>query len=86
MALCKYCGLGIDWLETPDGRRVPVDREPVLVATSPDGDIYYTDAGEVVRGWKIGDARLPAMGVLPDEAVFVPHGRTCPARGPRTLR
>ncbi|MDI6872127.1 MAG: hypothetical protein QME79_12445 [Bacillota bacterium] len=55
MATCKGCGKQIEWIETPAGRRMPVDPGRVVVVT---------DEGQVVTG------RLPHWASCPARDQF----------------
>ena len=77
VSACRGCGAQIDWITTREGKYMPVDPEPVLVAEGGGTDRYVTGEGAVILGRPAlpGDKR-PGL-----EAAFVPHWKTCRASG-----
>lgn len=61
MSLCRGCGASIEWIRTTAGRSIPVDPEPVFIAT---------DEGEVVgvrRGLCALLEKVPGGGQISQE-------------------
>ncbi len=74
MSLCRGCGAAIEWVKTPAGKYMPVDKEPVLVVEGEGKNSFVTDEGEIIRG-----RRATAEEESQDLPVaFVPHWATCP--------
>ena len=65
MSVCKDCGREIDWLQTAEGRYIPVDPAPEFVIEGDGAEHFYTEE----------------EGVLTTPLGFVPHWRTCSCRG-----
>ncbi|WP_298028772.1 hypothetical protein [uncultured Dysosmobacter sp.] len=72
MSRCRMCGAEIDWIQTPEGKYVAVDPEPVVVAENTGTDVFYTDEGRKFVGTESGLPWRPDL-----EVGFVPHVRTC---------
>lgn len=72
MSRCKFCGKEIDWIRTPDGKNIPVEPEPVLVAENEGADVFYTDEGRKFVGTESGLPWRPDL-----EVGFVPHIWKC---------
>lgn len=72
MATCRYCGEAIEFVETPKGRRMPVDPEVDLRLLLP-GVTVVTPEGEVLRGSR----ETSAVRVLG----HAPHWASCPGAG-----
>jgi len=75
MARCRSCGASITWAWTLNGKRMPIDAEPVE-----DGNLEIAarnDEGEpVVRYLSGGDRNpLPGFDLVPR---YVSHFATCP--------
>jgi len=56
MSVCKSCGAEIIWIETPDGRKCPVQREQINVWTH-DG---------LTEQWRLVKAHEPHFATCPD--------------------
>ena len=73
MARCKFCGQEIDWITSLEGKRVPVDPDPVFVIEDGGPDTFLDDMGAAITGRQ----------AKPEEehrdlpVAFVPHRRTC---------
>ena len=79
MARCKYCGAEIDWITSLEGKRVPVDPDPVFVIEGGGRREFLDDMGATL----IGRQAAPWEARSDMDMAFVPHRRTCPAlRGP----
>ena len=74
-SLCKGCGKPIRWIKTVEGKKMPVDAEPVWVMPDPDGKIYIRKNGGIIKGLIIGDA-CDTPDRKPAEA-YVSHFATC---------
>lgn len=68
--VCKSCGAEVLWCETKDGKRMPVDREPVE-----DGNVQLV--GKVANVLDKETLELVKANV-PAEALFKSHFATCP--------
>ena len=73
MARCKFCGQVIDWITSLEGKRVPVDQDPVFVIEGDGPEVFLDDMGATITGREAGPEEerqdLPVA--------FVPHRRTC---------
>lgn len=81
MSVCKDCGREIDWMQTEEGRYIPVDPEPVFVIEGEGRDRFYTEE----EGELTGRSARPEEVQTKEEKIntplgFVPHWRTCRAR------
>lgn len=67
MSACSSCGAPIRWVETPKGKRMPLDADPC------------DDGSVVVRG-SVGYviSKLSAVQPRADELRYRPHWATCP--------
>ena len=70
MSYCKDCGREIDWMQTAEGRYIPVDPDPEFV----------------IEGILTGRRATPEEVQTREAKIntplgFVPHWRTCPCRG-----
>lgn len=74
MSRCKGCGAQIIFIETPNGKSMPVDPSIIPYWKDPKGDtMIVNENGNVVRCFLDGE---------PDEITdvgFRPHWATCPA-------
>lgn len=71
MAECRSCGARLLWAWTHNGKRIPLDAEPVE-----DGNVQIigeNEEGEPVVAFLRQDALLPPVGPL-----YVSHFATCP--------
>lgn len=76
MSRCRSCWQEIRWIVTPDGKRMPVDAEPVWVREAMEGETprpFLDRKGNIVNGIMAGDAWEGKA-----EEVFVSHFATCP--------
>ena len=78
---CRSCGSPIVWTITANGKRMPVDADPVEVRNGfelvdPDGAVVQFDGLEEV----VDDAELRAVyrKAAPGERLYVSHFSTCP--------
>ncbi|NBH78145.1 hypothetical protein D3Z52_08155 [Clostridiaceae bacterium] len=82
MSVCKYCGREIDWMQTAEGRYIPVDLEPVFVIEGDGDECFYAEEEGMLTG---RPARLEEVQTreakINTPLGFVPHWRTCPCRG-----
>ena len=73
MARCKFCGQVIDWITSLEGKRVPVDQDPVFVIEGDGPEVFLDDMGATITGREAGPEEerqdLPVA--------FVLHRRTC---------
>lgn len=72
MTICKGCGREMRWIQTTNGKAMPVDPESVHFEPAGGPETFITQDGRTVRGQKKKDGA--ALG-------FVPHWATCPAAG-----
>lgn len=70
MSICKGCHADIEWVRTKAGKMMPVDPEPVFVASG-GKQTFVTDEGDIITGTVSVEKT--------DEVAFVPHWVTCPA-------
>ncbi len=81
MSYCKDCGREIDWMQTAEGRYIPVDPEPVFVIEGDGGEHFYDEEEGMLTG---RPARPEEVQTREDKINtplgFVPHWRTCPWR------
>lgn len=77
MSTCKACGTRIEWIQTPAGRYMPVDPEPVFVIEGGGTDRFVTDEGSVLLG-RIARPEEQRPGIV---VAFVPHWKTCVRAG-----
>lgn len=77
MSTCKACGALIDWVQTPEGKWIPLDPEPVFVIEGGGMDRFVTDEGQVITGRLV----RPRESRLDTLAAFVPHWKTCMRAG-----
>lgn len=78
MSVCKDCGQEIDWMQTPEGRTIPVDLEPVFVIEGEGDEHFYTEE----EGVLIGRRAKPEEVRTREQKIstplgFVPHWNTC---------
>ena len=50
MSVCKDCGREIDWLQTAEGRYIPVDPAPEFVIEGDGDEHFYTEEEGVLTG------------------------------------
>ena len=50
MSVCKDCGREIDWLQTAEGRYIPVDPAPEFVIEGDGAEHFYTEEEGVLTG------------------------------------
>jgi hypothetical protein len=46
---CKYCERPIDWVRTPQGKKMPLDLDELSSAEAPPGTVMVLPTGQVVR-------------------------------------
>jgi len=68
-SICKGCGSKIIWVRTIQGKRMPLDPEPVE-----DGNIVLMPAGAMVL-----DAKTAGLGADVGARRYKSHFATCPA-------
>lgn len=73
MARCKFCGQEIDWITSLEGKRVPVDPDPVFVIEGDGPEAFLDDMGATITGRPAGPEEESQD--LP--VAFVLHRRTC---------
>lgn len=78
--VCRGCGKPVIWIRTKQGRKMPVDAEPVDILLGGGTDTFMRADGSVVTGRRIGDAwdDDPDANVV---QVFESHFATCPVGG-----
>lgn len=74
MARCKFCGREIDWINSLEGKSIPVDQDPVFVIEGGGPDTFLDDMGATITGHQAG----PKEERRDLHVAFVPHRRTCP--------
>lgn len=74
MSLCKKCGASIEWVKTPAGKYMPVDKEPVIVVEGEGRNSFVTDEGEIIKGRRA----TPEEETEDSTVAFIPHWATCP--------
>ena len=82
MSACKDCGREIDWLQTAEGRYIPVDPEPEFVIEGDGDEHFYTEEEGVLSGRLARRSEVQTREAKINTPLgFVPHWRTCPCRG-----
>ena len=78
--VCRGCGAEVFWARTPQGRKMPLDVEPVWIRITAGGKLYLRKDGTFVQGEKIGDAwdDDPDANVI---EAYESHFATCPVGG-----
>ena len=87
MSYCKDCGREIDWMQTAEGRYIPVDTEPEFVIEGDGDESFYTEEEGVLAGREAAPGEVRTLEEKINTPLgFVPHWRTCPCRtgGKRT--
>ncbi len=80
MSICKFCGSEIEWMDRPDGRRVPVDPEPVFVIEGYGGEQFFREEeGDLVGRVAYPEEVRTAEQKENTPVGFVPHRKTCGA-------
>lgn len=74
MSRCRGCGAAIEWIQTPEGRYMPIDPEPVFVIEDDGKDRFVTDEGGVI----LGRRARPEEESHDLPVAYVPHWKTCP--------
>lgn len=78
MSVCKDCGREIDWMQTEEGRYIPVDPEPVFVIEGEERDRFYTEEEGVLTGRAARPGEIQTLEQKINTPLgFVPHWRTC---------
>jgi hypothetical protein len=72
MSRCRSCGAAIRWAVTVNGKRMPVDDEPV-----PDGNLMLSDPTPGAYAPTAAHVDPDAL-LLDDPPRFVSHFSTCP--------
>jgi hypothetical protein len=76
VSACRSCGATIRWATTVNGKRIPVDDEPVpdgnLVLSDPTPGAYAPTAAQYVA------PEQPSLFPEPDPPRFRSHYATCP--------
>lgn len=73
MSTCKACGTLIDWVQTTEGKWMPLDPDPVFVIEGGGTDRFVTDEGQVVTGRLARPEERDSNTLV----AFVPHWKTC---------
>ena len=82
MSVCKDCGREIDWMQTREGRYIPVDPEPVFVIEGDGGERFYAEEEGVITGRPATAEEVHTKEAKINTPLgFVPHWQTCPCRG-----
>lgn len=86
MAICKFCGEEISWLDTPGGYKA-IECEPEFVIEGDGEDIFLGDEGEEIRGRlaRPDEVDTPEK-KLETPVLSVPHARNCRALQRRRRR
>ena len=78
VSYCRACGAEIDWIQTPEGKYIPVDPEPVFVVEGDGAELFCDEEIGELRGRQ---ARPEEVQTVEEKArnpvAFVPHWRTC---------
>lgn len=78
MSVCKDCGQEIDWMQTPEGRTIPVDPDPVFVIENEGRDRFYTEEEGVLVGRRAEPEEVQTREQkLSTPLGFVPHWNAC---------
>lgn len=81
MSVCKDCGREIDWMQTAEGRYIPVDPEPEFVIEGDGDEYFYTEEEGVFTGRLARPEEVQTKEQKINALVgYVPHWRTCRAR------
>lgn len=81
MSVCKDCGREIDWMQTEEGRYIPVDPEPVFVVEGEGAERFCTEEEGVLTGRQARPEEVQTREEKINTPLgFVPHWRTCQAR------
>lgn len=78
VALCRACKQPVEWVESENGRRMPIDPNP-----DPKGNLVRIGMAEVVNPSTLRHERVPIMGVVKADdptpaARYISHFATCP--------
>ena len=81
MSYCKDCGREIDWMQTAEGRYIPVDPEPEFVIEGDGDENFYTEEEGVLTGRLARRSEVQTREAKINTPLgFVPHWRSCPCR------
>ena len=72
---CRGCGKPILFIKAADGKKMPVDAEPVCVKPDREGYLYLRRNGAFVHGYIVGDAYDQPDRTLAE--AYVSHFATC---------
>ena len=82
MSVCKDCGREIDWLQTAEGRYIPVDPAPEFVIEGDGAEHFYASEEGVLSGRLARRSEVQTREAKINTPLgFVPHWRTCSCRG-----
>ena len=78
MSVCKDCGREIDWLQTAEGRYIPVDPAPEFVIEGDGAEHFYTEEEGVLTGRLATPEEVQTREAKINTPLgFVPHWRSC---------
>jgi len=81
VSVCKDCGREIDWMQTAEGRYIPVDPEPEFVIEGGGEERFYTEEEGVLTGRLARRSEVQTREAKINTPLgFVPHWRSCPCR------
>ena len=81
MSVCKDCGREIDWMQTAEGRYIPVDPEPEFVIEGGGDEHFYTEEEGLLTGRLARPEEVQTREAKINTPLgFVPHWRTCRER------
>lgn len=81
VSVCRSCGAEIDWVQTEEGRYIPVDPEPVFVIEGEGKEHFYTEGMDVITGRQARPEEVQTREQKINTPIgFIPHWRTCRAR------
>ena len=82
MSVCKDCGREIDWLQTAEGRYIPVDPAPEFVIEGDGAEHFYTEEEGVLTGRLATPEEVQTREAKINTPLgLVTQWRTCPCRG-----
>lgn len=70
MSLCRSCGAKIDWIETSNGKKMPLDPDYVEYEDANEGDVIVTDGGNTYK--------VDHTNTYPNVRGRVSHFASCP--------
>lgn len=78
MNFCKYCGNEIDWIQTKDGKHMPVEPNPVFIIEGEGTERFYTEEEGVLIGRLAREEEVQTIEQKINTPVgYIPHWKTC---------